>query len=221
MSRGYDRWVNRPTGMSDREFFSPHILQPGEEIVVCASKRMTFFAAVKGVDGIRAVVCNYHWLHTYYYLENFEFTVSEENEYPTKYNCPARVLDVLSPVEQLYSGRPAAQYVSDWREKCREQIKIVAARPSVHKGDKVVFERPINFVGGAKQTELIFEKGSTFTLVNGNARYCIRNWRDRKWTVVPAAELRRQENLEKAIKRSFKLPSVRSPRPRRSPLAQE
>ena len=38
---------------------------------------------------------------------------------PIEDRCPPRILDLLSPVEQLGQGEQAAEWAKEWRARCR------------------------------------------------------------------------------------------------------
>jgi hypothetical protein len=92
------------------------------------------------------------------------FTKSiNENAGPTQDECPARILDLLSPASSKCARR--------WRERCREQL----ARGRPRRGQKVVFGRPIRFSDGSQHRCFTFEAGSRFRSPDG-VLYMVPSW---------------------------------------------
>jgi len=73
---------------------------------------------------------------------NFGYKDMEESEGPCYYNCPERILKLLTPTTN--------EFALKWREKCWERIKQRKARPKLCKGDLVEFTQPITFSSGVK-----------------------------------------------------------------------
>lgn len=70
---------------------------------------------------------------------------------PGDFDCPARILALLSPTD--------SDYAQEWRARCRARL----ARPRPRVGDTVVFATPIAFTDGARHTRLTYCGGSRFS----------------------------------------------------------
>ena len=87
-----------------------------------------------------AIVCLLDYRPNDHY--NLGYKDMEESEGPCYYNCPERILKLLTPTTNEYAVK--------WREKCWERIKQRKARPKLCKGDVVEFSQPITFSSGVK-----------------------------------------------------------------------
>jgi len=104
---------------------------------------------------------------------NFGHKAMSEDMGPFEYDCPARILDMLTPTDIEYS--------KEWRAKCRERLAARAARPKVSKGAHVRFEKPIPFMDGRSHSLFEWERGNTFRFVYPHGvggRASIRKWRE-------------------------------------------
>jgi len=71
---------------------------------------------------------------------NFGTKVMDEGMGPCYCDCPAKILNMLSPTD--------CKYALDWRKACREAAAKKAARPKLAVGDRVKMARPLSFGGG-------------------------------------------------------------------------
>lgn len=67
---------------------------------------------------------------------NWGFKIVEESMGPFEDNCPAVILNLLSPTD--------SQYAMDWRVRCRAKANKRTPRP----GDRVRFDEPVPFRAG-------------------------------------------------------------------------
>lgn len=130
--------------------------------------------------------------------------------------CPLRILDKLSPVEDLYGpieqrlmckthwndcvdhpdeehpGQRLEGYGSAaWAQKWRDDVRAYHAKPKPKAGDVVEFSRPIEFQSGASLKRFRLVKGSTFKSAdpeNPYGTYRITSWRDLSYSIVEAAQ---------------------------------
>jgi hypothetical protein len=86
-----------------------------------------------------------------------------EDAGPVEDCCPARILDLLTD--------PSNEHAREWRERCRARLE----RPRPRKGQKVVFEEPLEFVDGTSHCILIFQGGSRFRSPEGPV-YLVPSW---------------------------------------------
>lgn len=109
--------INRSGGTSDMNDDTSLVHELiGDAVVVGAwhnsdKLESEYYAAVKGSDGILAVVA----LVSYNPVAD-AITIKLIDEWmgPRYYNCPAEVLDALDP--------PPNKYAAEWRAKCKAKI---------------------------------------------------------------------------------------------------
>ena len=80
--------------------------------------------------------------------EGYIFGYKDMTEHmgPCEAECPAAVLDLLTPTD--------AEYAMAWRERCRAAVTARAKRPRLRNGWTLVFEEPITFTDGASHARL-------------------------------------------------------------------
>lgn len=108
-------------------------------------------------------------------------------------NCPARILDLLTP-----TGDRTA---NEWRQACRERLARRNSLKGIAVGDVVVFDEPLHFerYGSLRLFTYagkgVVSPGDTFNALARNGRPIgyvkIRNWRNRRLARYGAAELPR------------------------------
>jgi hypothetical protein len=95
----------------------------------------------------------------------------DESAGPFAYDCPKSVFKLLTPTK--------SEFAQNWRkevEKYHAQGKLVV-------GDKIVFEKEIDFTDGTKNNEFYWLGGNKFVTESGG-KYRITNWRSYKHDVV-------------------------------------
>ena len=120
-------------------------------------------------------------------LDKTEFYWSDEAEFcgPRHTDCPARILDLLSPL----SAFPAAwgnKNAADCRATCRAKIK---ARRDLGKnltdGITIRFAEPITFGSGAVRDSFVFRKfGRKEYLTSGEQVFIIPDWKSRDFDII-------------------------------------
>ena len=65
---------------------------------------------------------------------------------PCEAECPAVILDLLTPTD--------TEYAITWRERCRAAITARGRHPRLRNGCTLVFEEPITFTDGASHARL-------------------------------------------------------------------
>lgn len=150
-------YYHREPGETDRDHFAGKFGE-GYEILDCATKRNVFYAALKTPeDKVIAFVALIQRVRGDYY--NFGYKDMDESMGPSEAECPARILDLLTPVEDLDLGENGTQWATEWRKRCRENADKQASRPKVRKGDTVKLASKFKFTNGVED--------DTFTLVDG------------------------------------------------------
>lgn len=76
---------------------------------------------------------------------NFGYKVMDEASHPYYYDCPARILDLLTDTDN--------ENALSWRATCREKLNKQASRPKLYSGAYIVFERSITFSNGEALTD--------------------------------------------------------------------
>ena len=114
-------------------------------------KMRTYYAAVEVVPTdapreVTAVVClvRYNPRDAEGYV--FGYKDIDETMGPCEADCPAAILDLLTPT--------ASEYALRWRERCRAAIAKRAAIPKLRDGDLVVFTEPIRFTDGSEHRRM-------------------------------------------------------------------
>ncbi|WP_217925024.1 DUF6927 domain-containing protein [Miltoncostaea oceani] len=138
------------------------------------------FIALRTKDGIAGEVLLTRWCRGHH---NFGYKAISESSGPAEDTCPARILDLLSPIDQLYSGQSA-----EWAQAWRSQSRARLALPRAVAGSVIDFAREISFADGRSYRRLTLVSRSTFADQHGR-RYRIPSWRQMSgWSIVSAAE---------------------------------
>lgn len=124
----------------------------------------------------------------------FGYKDMDEGMNPFYYNCPERILHLLSPKEDFPQREHDTSYAWDWRDECWKRLRARKEKPSVKAGTVIRFTTaPIRFVDGSvKDTfQAINPKRGTFNEYdpltgkkNEYGHYRIRGWRKLNYVVV-------------------------------------
>ncbi|WP_196769057.1 DUF6927 domain-containing protein [Neomoorella thermoacetica] len=112
----------------------------------CAATFTEAYLAVETGDAsgpkeVFAVVCLLSYRPKDYF--NFGYKDMSEDMGPYYYNCPERILKLLTPTEN--------KLALEWREKCWERIRAKKARPKLREGMIIQFVEPLQFSNGVKE----------------------------------------------------------------------
>lgn len=165
-------YMHREPGQTTREFMSREF-GTGLTIVDSAMVGSVWYAAarIERTGAVTAlVVLTARARGTY----NFGYKDMSESMGPCYHDCPARILDRLTPTD--------SDYANEWRAACRAKL----ARPMPVLGDRVTFAHPLTFTGGDVLDTFVYAGGNDFRGVTGG-RYRITGWKDREFTVTRAA----------------------------------
>lgn len=187
---------HRDRGISTEDYLAQSLGTDGK-IVASSSHLNVSYLAVETAAGISAVVVLTQWDPRGWH--NFGTKWIDESMGPVQARCPARILDLLSPVSELYSGSPSQQrYATEWRDACRETIRRRERAAAVRRGHTVTFKNPIRFTNNIAAERFVFEGRSVFHLADmPDLRVRITNWRDRDdWTVS-------DEDLQERVREVF------------------
>jgi len=97
-----------------------------------------------GKREVFAMVCLLDYKPNDYY--NIGYKDMEESEGPYYYNCPERILKLLTPTSNEYALR--------WRKKCWVRIERRKSMSRLTQGDVIEFEKPLPFSDGTEQSRL-------------------------------------------------------------------
>ena len=194
---------HREPGKTDREFFEAEFCSDGRnEILACATVagggeyNAVFYAAVRTVAtgdvwGLVVLVMRARadgdgdaWF-------NFHYKDMSETMGPAEARCPARILDLLSPLPECDHGGAGTYcgtcYAREWREDSRKAADRQAAARKVKPGTVVRFPHPVKFASGAELATFVFESRNTFRGAESGyygGRYRITGWRQMQFEVV-------------------------------------
>lgn len=127
-----------------------------------------------GPQEVYAVVCLLEYRPNDYF--NFGYKAMDETEEPYYYNCPERILRLLTPNAKAKS----------WRDMCWKRIRTRKQRPPLHKGMIIHFNAPIEFRNGTRRTTLRIENPRRLICsdVNGNLYKIRRDTLDQPFQVL-------------------------------------
>lgn len=128
-------------------------------------KLKTFYAAIEcinkttGERRVFAAIILIHMINRGRDYHNFGYKDMDETCGPVESECPASILDLLTPTD--------SEYAQEWRERCRENLQSKMDFPKIKCGDKIKFDHPIRFTNGAEETQftvLDTNRGKSFIL---------------------------------------------------------
>jgi hypothetical protein len=115
----------------------------------------------------------------------FGYKDMEESIGPCESNCPAPILDLLTPTDR--------EYAVQWRARCRENAvarRTRASKPNPRAGQVIVFDEPLSFADGRsfQQLEVIANPRSHRTVLfrasGSGTIYRIPNIKRRSYRLV-------------------------------------
>jgi hypothetical protein len=111
---------------------------------------------------------------------NLWYKEMDETAGPHYYDCPQKILKMLTPTD--------SEYANEWRKECWKNIFEKANTPKVQKiedGMKIKFKEPLKFVNGhVLDTFIVSKYGRTVEFHNGYNKYIIRKWRKLPFEIV-------------------------------------
>ncbi len=147
-------YTHKEKAKSIKEFFSEEFGFANDKrrvsLLDCAVVRFAAYLAFEDIDlltgrrEVFAVVCLLHYRPGDYY--NFGYKDMEETMGPYNYDCPERILKLLTPTTNKYALR--------WRKKCWERIERMKSMPKFSEGDILEFKEPILFSDGTEHSRL-------------------------------------------------------------------
>lgn len=176
---------HRAPGVDTDDFFNGVINQGWGTVIAAAATLRVAYLAVQTKDGVAGAACPIHWCPRDE-MCNFGYKIVSEDMGPGDARCPARILDLLSPLEDLYCGH-SLEHARSWREASRRHLERLEAASKVRAGDLIRFARELEFVDGSRGSEFVFERGSDFHWPHGYGRLRISDWRSGSWEIVARA----------------------------------
>lgn len=153
---------------------------PGNRVYYAAAQHMT-----NDVPGdVVAIVCLVRWNPRDKEGLVFGYKDMDETMGPCEAECPARILDLLSPTDNVHA--------LDWRERCR--ANLMRRGRKLCDGDRIRLPEPVRFTDGHVGQEFIVRKrGRRTVLADPETGGCYRITRllQREWTKVPVIKVHR------------------------------
>ena len=145
-------WMTMHETRTAKQFFTDmYANEPNVEIVDIAIKnfRTAYIAVRNKVKGY--VYCQTYLIHrapkSY---ENFGYKPVSEFCGPNTIDCPKKILDKLTPIEEIAKiddlGEKSFEWAKNWREEC---LKSIETAKKLSKGVVIKMDEPIEFTSGA------------------------------------------------------------------------
>ncbi|MGI9863066.1 hypothetical protein SDD30_16950 [Moorella naiadis] len=134
------QFFEKKFGYTDKETGVYH------KVLDCAATFTEAYLAIEvgdasGPKEIYAKICLLGYRPKDYF--NFGYKDISENMGPCYYNCPERILKLLTPTDD--------EWAMEWLEKCWERIRAKKARPKLREGMIIQFAEAIEFTDGSKE----------------------------------------------------------------------
>ncbi|WP_328276171.1 DUF6927 domain-containing protein [Sphingobium sp.] len=152
----------------------------------CPGNRVHYAAVQSLVDGIPgevfASVCLVRWNPRSKDGHQFGYKDMGENMGPYEADCPAAILDLLTPTTN--------QYALEWRERCR--ANLARRTRKLENGDRIRLPEPMTFTDGHVGQEFVVCKRGRSTMLRdpGNGGYYrVSRLMQRAWSIVPVTKV--------------------------------
>ena len=174
--------------MTNREWVEGQYTSGRYEVLDVATKNMVMYVAIKNTETglVSAEVILTQWTRSTDYF-NFGTKGMSESMGPCEDNCPKRILDKLSPLDDLYGPDvPGEEGGRQWAGAWRARAYARLDRPKLSDGDIVTFNetwlKVKTFVVEKRKRTVLFRP-----IVDGvpsYTRWRIRGWQDLPFEVV-------------------------------------
>lgn len=180
--------VSRPKGTSNLEFFREVIREEGlGELLDLASYPLMAFGVIESGGKRSGVIFHHQWnpsgsYYNYWYDLRLE---SESMHWGSQYyRCPERILEQLSPVEELDFVDYEQENALKFRAKSREYNRAQAEKPKPKKGQVVLFNDPY-LIDNMPVYAFEFLGKSTFRIPEDRSgrQWRLISWRRREFSV--------------------------------------
>lgn len=170
-------YTRKEKGTSVKEFFENRWNSENIEILdVAVVKMRTAYMAIKNnqTNEVFGLVALLDYANKDYY--NFGYKDMDESMHPYCYDCPKRILNLLTPTDN--------ENAKAWRSECRKQLSEKKKVPTLKDGMIIRFENPLNFTDGRTLQEFQVVKFGRKVRFRNGGLYNISKWRERKFEVV-------------------------------------
>jgi len=158
--------LHRQDGQGMKEFFERE--WNTKNIIDCAMVNCaTVYMAYKTIKSdlaneneIVALVVRVNFHRGYY---NFSYKDMDETMMPYYFDCPERILKLLTPTTNENS--------IEWRKRCWENVNKRKSKPKLKIGDVLKFHKPIRFTNGYEEDTFIVTDPRSMTVKNKYDRY--------------------------------------------------
>lgn len=132
---------------------------------------------IKATDEVTAIIVLMHRNPSPSVYFNLTYKFLDESAGPNEADCPASILDLLTPTESAFALA--------WRAQCRANLNNPPAK--VERGATVTFGHSLHFGDGVKETTFEFVERTTFKRKVDGRFVRIPNWRKNYAFEVAAA----------------------------------
>jgi hypothetical protein len=147
--------LHKQKGQSTSEWFRKeyHLGERYQLLDIAVVQRREVYIAIKDTQSgkVLALVMLVSYSRGYY---NFSYKDMDEFCGPYVFNCPERILNLLSPLTE--EDDPHG-FAGQWRQKCRERIAGRKTLPKITKGIIIDLGRELEFSNGASLRYFIRE----------------------------------------------------------------
>ena len=180
-------YTHKPDGEPVKACFARRFTVNGENRLVdlAVVKVRTGYGAYRCDDGrIIGLVILLDYKRDDWY--NFGYKDQDEQMGPYEYDCPERILKLLSPLPEPVEGEPDPwEYAREWRKRCWSNILARRSQPTVRNGMTVRFAEPIRFTDGRiLDTFTARVEHGKVSFYDGWMKYRLGDWRKRSYAVV-------------------------------------
>jgi len=152
----------------------------------CPQNRTYYAAAQQMIDGVGgevfAIVCKVMWNPRSKTGEHFGYKDMDESMGPCEDNCPAHILDLLTPTDK--------EYAIDRRRRCRANLERRTRK--IEDGDRIKLASPLTFTDGHVGEEfIVVKRGRRQSFRDPETRigYTISRFMQREWMIVPVTKV--------------------------------
>ncbi len=160
------------------------------QVVKSTLRGTTYYAACELIDTGKAartiaVICNVKINPAARDGLTLGYKDMSEDMGPYNYDCPASILDLLSPTDNAYA--------LEWRQKCRANLALTS-RQKPSDGDTIILPEAMTFSDGVTEkvfTVTPYKKGIALRRKIDNQLVKVSHLMNRPWKIIPAAAISR------------------------------
>ncbi len=188
-------FTHREKGTSNKDWFANQFEGNGFEILDVASgsmNRNNVYIAMRLPDGnVTAVACLTRWVPKEHF--NYGWKDMSEEMGPHITDCPRRIMDLLSPVDDLFPvGSSSREWAQAWRDKVDAFREKMDNKPKLRDGMMVCTPYDLPFGGWTLEAETPFmvENAKRKIFAYGHTRFYLR-----KDTMIDLQDLTKTEPI--------------------------